>query len=449
MLAGFLLLLASAPQPSTQVTAPPASGPTCAIRAKRVIVRPGEELEDAIILVERGLVVAVGPDVVVPEGVRVIDGAVACAGFVDPWSSLGLDPESALDGGTKPATRTVDALDPWHLPEERAEALRAGVTAARVLAGRNAPLAGIGAVVHVEGGQEGEAPVLLADACLAASVGVARGERSPDVFDRIGEVDRLIAALEKARRHRESQLEFRVELEKWSKAIAEKLVELEKDFKKAKKDREKDQKAAEEKDKEFKEKKYKEDKKPRKPRVDRDDDVVARAIDGELPLVVEVHRASEIRRLLEKTRDFDRLRLVIAGGTEALGFAEELVEREIPVIVWPAPLGAGRGDEYEAHDPALAGELDRAGVRVLIGSGGRRDARELRFLAALAVGHGMEREAALAAITTAPAQVFDSGRELGTLAPGRSADVLVFDGDPLDTSAALRFVIARGEVVVQ
>jgi imidazolonepropionase-like amidohydrolase len=129
--------------------------------------------------------------------------------------------------------------------------------------------------------------------------------------------------------------------------------------------------------------------------------------------------------------------------------AEELVEREIPVIVWPAPLGAGRGDEYEAHDPALAGELDRAGVRVLIGSGGRRDARELRFLAALAVGHGMEREAALAAITTAPAQVFDSGRELGTLAPGRSADVLVFDGDPLDTSAALRFVIARGEVVVQ
>jgi imidazolonepropionase-like amidohydrolase len=307
--------------------------------------------------------------------------------------------------------------------------------------------AGIGALVHTTEATRTE--VVLEDACLAGSVGVTRGGRVPDVFDRIAEVDRLVGALDKGRRYGESKLEFRDELEKWTKAILEKAAELEKDFKKAKKDREKDEKEAKEKGKEFQEKKYKEDKKPRKVRFDADDEVLARTVDGAIPLVVEVHRASEIRRLLEKTEPYDRLRLVIAGGTEALPFARELVERSIPVILWPAPMGAQRADEYQAHDPALPGDLARAGVQVLIGSGGGSESRELRFIAALAVGHGMEREAALAAITTLPAQVFDAASRLGVLERGHSGDVLVLDGDPLDTTANLRFVVSRGEVVVQ
>lgn len=450
MLAGLFLglpLCAASDLSDRATFFPPEEGPIVVVRARRVILRPGEELADATILIERGVIVAIGKDLTVPQGARVIEGAVACAGFVDSWSSLGLDPASVAEPGNSPATRTVDALDLWSVPEERREALRAGVTAARLQSGRDAPFSGIGTLVHTSDSTRAE--VVLEDACIAGSVGVTRAGRVSDVFDRIAEVDRLIGALEKGRRYRESQVEFRTELEKWSKAILEKTAELEKDFKKAKKDREKEEKEAKEKSKEFKEKKYKEDKKPRKVRRDPDDEALARAVDGEMPLVVEVHRASEIRRLLEKTEPFDRLRLVIAGGTEALPFAEELVERSIPVILWPAPMGSARADEYQAHDPALAGELARAGVRVLIGSGGGSDSRELRFLAGLAVGHGMEREAALAAITTAPAQVFDAAGKLGALERGQSADVLVFDGDPLDTSANLRFVISRGQVVVQ
>jgi imidazolonepropionase-like amidohydrolase len=423
---------------------PPGTEQAVAIRAQRVILRPGTELQGATILIERGVIVAIGKDLPVPVGARVLEGAVACAGFVDPWSSLGLDQGSILEMASTPATRSVDALDLWNLPEERREALRSGVTAARVQAGRGAPISGVGALVHTTEGTE--AAVVLEDACLAGSVGISRG-RPLDVFDRVAEVDRLIGALDKGRRYRESQVDYRKEFETWSKAIAEKLVELEKDFKKAKKDREKDEKESKEKGKEFKEKKYKEDKQPRRVKADADDEAMARAADGEMPLVVEAHRASEIRRLLERTAPFDRLRLVLAGATEALPFAEELAERRIPVILWPTPMGSGRADEYQAHDLALAGELARAGVRVLIGSGGGNDARDLRFLAALAVGHGMDRAAALAAITTAPAEAFDAADRLGSLALGRSADVLVFDGDPLDTSAALRFVVSRGEVV--
>ncbi|HEX6881884.1 MAG TPA: amidohydrolase family protein [Planctomycetota bacterium] len=446
MLAGLLLSLPTPTLPSPQAqSSGPTEGERIAIRAERIILRPGVELTKGTLLLERGVVVRVGQDLSIPEGVRVVEGAVACAGFVDPWSSLGLDPDSVGDLGASAATRSIDALDPWLVPAERREALLAGVTSARVQIARGALIAGIGALVQTT--ERSEPSVVREDACLAGSVGVSRGGRTGDIFDRAGEVDRLVGALEKGKRYRESQVDFKKELETWTKAIAEKLAELEKDFKKAKKDREKDEKDAKEKGKEFKDKKYKEDKKPRRPRFDPDDEALARAVDGELPLVVEVHRASEIRRLLDRTAGFDRLRLVLAGATEALAFADELVERRIPVILWPAPMGTSRPDEYEGHDLALAGALAREGVRVLIGSGGGGDAQELRFLAALAVGHGMEPAAALAAITSAPAAVFDAGDRLGTLEPGRSGDVLVFDGDPLDTRATLRAVVSRGEVV--
>jgi len=421
--------------------------PLLAVRAGRVIVRPGEEIENGVVLIERGIVLAVGKDVPIPEGARVLEGKVACAGFVDAWSSLGLDPVSVYDPNVTPSSRTLDALDPWQQPQERVEALRGGVTSARVQVGRASIFAGLGALVYTD--ERSTPAVLLEDACLAGSIGLARGGRVPDVFDRVAEVDRLIGALDKARRYRESQVEFRDELKTWLEGVAKKVTELEKDFKKAKKDREKEEKDAKDKGKEFKEKKFKEDKKPRAVRFDPDDEAIARAVEGEVPLVVEVHRASEIRRLLDKTEPFDRLRLVIAGATEARSFAEELAERDIAVIVWPTPMGTWRADEYQAHDLALAGELARAGVRVLIGSGGGSDARELRFLAALAVGHGMDAADALAAITSAPARVFDAAQRVGTLERGRSADVLVFDGDPLDTGAPLRFVIARGRLVVQ
>jgi imidazolonepropionase-like amidohydrolase len=418
---------------------------TIAVRAERLILEPGVELEKGVLLIERGRIVAAGKALAIPEGAHIVEGPVACAGFVDSWSSLGLDPSSIEESGSSPATRTVDALDPWYLPQDRDRALRSGVTAARLQSSRGAPISGIGALVQTTSGTELQ--VLLEDACVAGSAGLSRSGRTSDVFDRVAEIDRIVGLLDKGRRYRQSRIDFDKEFEEWTKAIAEKLAELEKNFKKAKKDREKDEKDAKEKGKEFKEKKYKEDKKPRRVRVDLDDEAMARAVDGDMPFVVEVHRASEIRRLLDKTESYSRLRLVIAGATESLVFAAELKERRIPIILWPAPMGSTRPDEYQAQDPALAGELARHGVRVLIGSGGGSEAHELRYLAALAVAHGMSRSQALAAITQTPAEVFDAAGQLGALTVGRSGDVLVFDGDPLDTSARLLHVIARGEVI--
>jgi imidazolonepropionase-like amidohydrolase len=174
---------------------------------------------------------------------------------------------------------------------------------------------------------------------------------------------------------------------------------------------------------------------------------MARVASGELPLVVTIHRAAEMRELLKGTARFKRLRLVIAGGTEAEAVADELAARSIPVIVRPIPLGANRPDEYSGHDLALAGRLADAGVRVLLGSSGGGSA-DLPLLASLAIGHGLDRDKALAALTTEVARTFDLSGELGSLRPGRRADLLVLDGEPLLPTTTVRYALSAGRVLI-
>jgi len=421
---------------------------TLLIHADRVIARPGVELENASILIDDGVIVAVGEGLSAPEGAREIHGGVVCSGFINPWSSLGLDAGSATDMNTNPATRSVDGIDDWVDVEERREALRGGVTMARTQTGIRASFGGLGAVIRCDPDSGPGRAVASEDACLQASIGVTRGGRRADVFARVGEVDKLAGKIESGRRYLESKVEYRHDLEEWQKTIDESTAKLEKDFKKAKKDRDKKKKEAEEKDKEFKEEKYKEDKKPSAPKSDPEAEALSRVADGEIPLVVEVHRAEEIRRLLDKTSEFDRLRLVIAGGTESVVHAAELARRRIPVIVWPSPGGARGKDEYDMHRLSIAGELSRAGVKVLIGTGGERSSRDLRLLAALAVGHGLDPAEALSAITEYPAEVFDLA-SVGAVERGKDAELVVLDGDPLDSTTRVRYVISHGQVVIE
>jgi len=420
--------------------------PALWIHGERIILRPGVELEDASILVEKGVIVAIGADLEAPEGARKIEGKVICAGFIDPWTSLGLDPTSIADVRTQASTLTTDSLDPFSLPHLRQEALEAGVTSLRLQAGKRAALGGLGAVVRTSALQQSE--VLLGDACLAVTLSSALASRRSDIFSRAAELVRLMGQLREGEKYRQDQVEYRHELEAWQKEIAEATKELADDFKKAKKKRDKDKKSAAEKDKEFKEKKYKEDKEPKKPKQDPNRAIMARVAEGELPLVIEARDISTIRNLLSETKSLQRLRVVISGADGAGFFAEELAERKIPVLLFPSA-GAGGLKGRADLDLALAGELSRAGVPVLIGSGGGGSSRDLRLLAAMAISHGLSPEAALNAITYGPAKAFDVSDRIGSLKRGLDADILVFDGEPMDTRSTLQFVISRGRVVAE
>jgi len=410
-------------------------------------VRPGKVLENAQVLVVDGHIAAVGTDLVVPEGATVLDGKVVCAGFLDPWSNLGLGADAVRDGRTDAETRAVDGLDPYTSELAREEARAAGVTAVRVQSGVLATLGGYGAWCSTGPGNDPGLLVLLEDACQGAMVGL-KSSGTADVFDRVASADKVADEVRSGLDYGHSWATYAKELAAWEEAIAEKEAELEKDFKKAKKARDKEVEEAEEDGKEFKEKSYKEDKKPKAPKYDREKEALSRMANGEVPLVVQVHRASELRALLAATKGFDRLRLVIAGGTEAMVVADELAARRIPVIVHPVPLGASRPDHLAEHDLSLAAKLAEKDVPVLIGSGGGTAARDLPLLAATAVGHGLDADEAFAALTYRAARVLDVADQVGSVQRGRRADLLVLTGEPLSFTTSITHVLVGGQLVV-
>jgi len=422
---------------------------TLAIHADKLYVRPDRVLEGVTVVVEDGVITAIGADVKPPEKARKLDAKVVCAGFVDAWSSFALDETSFGDERISAASTALDAVDPYVDPRLEREVLRGGITTFRLQPSPGARICGVGAILRLHPGRLLLDSTVLGDCALGLSMGVGRAGQ--DVFERANDVDRVTSALADGWAYLEEQNEYKHDLAEWEKKIADKQKELDDGFKKAKKDREKAETEAKEKGSEFKEKDYKEDKKPKAPRYDEDKAVLARAANGEMPVVVEVHNAGQIRALLDATERFKRARIVLAGATDALRFAEELKERRIPVLIAPTPMGFDRPAQYTNSSLALAAELDEHGVEVLFGSGGRGGvaSRDLPLLAALAIGHGLSPQSALAALTTRPARVFDVSDKIGAVEVGRDADLVLFDGEPFASTSKVKYVVSGGDLVVE
>ncbi len=158
-----------------------------------------------------------------------------------------------------------------------------------------------------------------------------------------------------------------------------------------------------------------------------------------------VDRAADIRQLIAfATRN--GMRPVIVGGAEAWVVADELARAAVPVVLNPLDNLPWNFDQIGARlDNAV--RLQRAGVQIAFSSGDIHNARKIRQLAGNAVAHGLPWEAALAAVTATPAEIFGMGAKRGRIAPGQVADLVLWDGDPLEiTSMADQVWIAGREV---
>jgi imidazolonepropionase-like amidohydrolase len=163
---------------------------------------------------------------------------------------------------------------------------------------------------------------------------------------------------------------------------------------------------------------------------------------GQLPLVVRVHKSSDILAALRLGREFG-LRIIIEGGAEAWMVAEELARAKVPVILNPNHNLPMSFDRIHVRDDA-AHVLARAGVRVAIsGLGGATWVAGLRHSAGNAVADGLAYDKALAAVTTVPAEIFGV-KKRGVVTPGAVADVVVWSGDPFELSSHAVHVIIGG-----
>ena len=173
-------------------------------------------------------------------------------------------------------------------------------------------------------------------------------------------------------------------------------------------------------------------------------------IDGKMPLLVEANRMDEIDAALALARDY-HLKLMISGGAEAWLSANRLAAAQVPVLTGAMsniPSSFATLNQRQEN----AALLRRAGVRVaLVGTSGsdvtRFNARNLKYEAGNAVAYGMSRDDALRAVTLTPAEIFGVSDHIGSLQPGRDANVVVWSGDPFEFSTQVEHVLIRGREV--
>jgi hypothetical protein len=162
-------------------------------------------------------------------------------------------------------------------------------------------------------------------------------------------------------------------------------------------------------------------------------------------VVFQVDRASDIREVVAFA-ERNGIKPVILGGDEAWLVAKDLAKANVPVILNPLndlPLDFDRlGSSLEN-----AARLQRAGVRIAFSSGDTPQARLTRQLAGNAVAHGLPWESALAAITSAPADIFGLGATHGRIAIGQAADLVLWSGDPLEVSTLAEHVWIGGKSI--
>lgn len=164
---------------------------------------------------------------------------------------------------------------------------------------------------------------------------------------------------------------------------------------------------------------------------------------GELPLVLDASRASDILSAISFAKE-QRIRIVINGGAEAWRVARQLAAEKIPVILTPSIQDPATFETLRARDDAPA-ILDRAGVPLIISTESGVSPRRARQEAGLAVAYGLPRERALRAITLTPAEVFGKAGELGSITTGKRANLVLWSGDPLETSTLAERVFIDGE----
>ncbi len=161
---------------------------------------------------------------------------------------------------------------------------------------------------------------------------------------------------------------------------------------------------------------------------------LARYLAGNGRIVVQVERAADIRQLLRWAQR-EKVRIAIAGGSEAWKVAPLLAQAQVPVLVDALADLPANFDQVGATLENAA-RLHAAGVAVSFSqsSDASHNARKLRQLAGNAVAHGLPWEAALAGMTRVPAEIFGVSAQIGSIAVGQRADLVLWDGDPLDVA---------------
>jgi imidazolonepropionase-like amidohydrolase len=187
---------------------------------------------------------------------------------------------------------------------------------------------------------------------------------------------------------------------------------------------------------------------PRVARFDRDLilEALVPVVEGRVPVIMHASQARDIRAALAFAGEFN-LQAILADAQDVARVIPELKARNIPVILGPILSLPQREDDPYDIIYTNAKTLHDNGIRFAIQSSSGHNARNLPYHAATAAAFGLPKEEALRAITLYPAQIFGVDDRLGSLEPGKSASLILTDGDPLEIRTNIRAVFIAGEEI--
>jgi imidazolonepropionase-like amidohydrolase len=169
-------------------------------------------------------------------------------------------------------------------------------------------------------------------------------------------------------------------------------------------------------------------------------------VERRVPLFTAASREQDIRDAVAFA-DRVKVNIVITGGQEASLVAPLLKEHNIPVILGPVLTLPTREDMFHAATYQIAGELVAAGVKVAFATGDNTNVRQVPYNAAESVAWGLPREEAIKALTLSAAQILGVADRLGSIEPGKDANLLIVKGDPLEVRTPIAAVVIEGRQV--
>ena len=374
-----------------------------------VVPVAADPVEHGTVLIEDGLVTAVGADVVVPGGLRTLDagGRWVLPGFVEAHGHLGVHEEGEGPAGqdvnemTDPNGAALRAIDGINIEEEGfRDALAGGVTSVVVKPGSGNPIGGQTVAIKTWGGRTVDEQVISDAVSVKSALGEnpkrVYGEKKALPSTRLGVALVIRQAFVEAQNYVARRAAAQAKGEPFDRDLAK--------------------------------------------------ETLARVLDGELVWDQHTHRADDIATAIRLSEEFG-YRLVVNHGTEGALIADVLAEKDVPVIF--GPLFTSRS-KVELRHRAIAnlGRLAAAGVRVAITTD--HPVVPVNFLvhqASLAVKEGLDRDVALRALTVNPASFLGLDGRIGALAPGLDGDVVVWSGDPLDVNSRAEHVFVTGTEV--
>ncbi len=391
------------------------SGVLLAITNARIHPVTAPAIPKGTILIRGNKIEAIGPNVAVPSGARIIDaaGADVYPGFIDASTNIGLDEPGPrgfddigelLDRNPHVRTRVAFHVESDAIPVARVN----GITTA--------------AVVQAGGIFGGEVPVMNLDgwtweeATLKANAGIqftfpalggTGGGRGGGGGGGRGGQAAADRTFDEIRRERDRRLDEVIRLFDQVRAYARAGAERTPDWSL---------------------------------------EALVPVVERKLPLITTANLEQDIRDAVAfATRA--RINMILMGGAEANHVAQLLKDNNIPVILSNRLTMPSREDDFHAASYQLAGELAKAGIKVALSSGESTNSRLLPYIAGISVAWGMSRDEAIKALTINAAEILGVADRIGSLEAGKDANLFIARGDPLEIRTQVTHVIIQGSDV--